>query len=72
MLGAFYKPVGMTLIHGAFLVIVKHFLVFTTPWLDIFVIGGISVGLFALLTWVFDRSWLLRDMRLIWATIRGR
>lgn len=66
-----YKPVGLTLIHGILLVIATQFLVFATSWLTILVISGISVGLFVVLGWVLDRSWLFRDVRLLYATVRG-
>jgi O-antigen/teichoic acid export membrane protein len=66
-----YKPFGVALIHGILLVIVKQWLMPLTPWLITVVISVISVGLFAALTWAFDRPWLLRDVRLVYATVRG-
>lgn len=68
-----YKPIGLVLIHGLLLVVVKQFLTSTAPWwMTILVIGGVSVGLLTALGWVFDRSWLLDDVRLVYLAARGR
>ena len=67
-----YKPVGLMLIQGLLLVMVKQFLLPADSWLAILVIGGISVGLFAVSVWAFDRSWLLNDVRSLYLAARGR
>ncbi len=68
-----YKPIGIILGHGILLVIVKVWLMPpVAPWLNIGVIGAISVAVFVVLTWVCDRSWLLQDVRLLYAMARGR
>lgn len=66
------KPVGLTVIHGFLLIVVKQFLVSDAPWLGVLVVGAISTGLSVALGWAFDRESLLRDMRSVYAALRGR
>lgn len=67
-----FKALGLILVQAMLLLVVREVLMPCVPWLLVLVIGVMSIGLFVALAWVFDRSWLLSDMRLVWAAARGK